>query len=130
MIDESLATKEFFPIWKKYRPVVLKLLVDSLGGETQSYKLSKHEFTDANTRKSSTFAFKLETHKSRVLKPAKASVVAADLLIMLKQSAKAQELLQTHILYFVMDSQFNFSVTATPVDVPEEPKNDDAEADA
>ena len=118
MIDETLATKEFYPIWKKYRPVVLKLMVDSLEGESQSYQLSKHEFTDANTRKSSTFAFKLETHKGRVIKPAKPNVVAADMLAMLKQSAKAQELMQTYIFYIVLDPQFNFTVTATPAEAP------------
>ena len=113
MIDETTGTKEFFPIWKKYRPVVLKLMIDSLEGEAQSYQFSGHEFADVNTRKSATFSFKLETHKGRVLHPKKASVVAADLMVVLKQSAKAIELTDAYIFNFALDAQFKLTVSST-----------------
>ena len=112
MRDDTTDTKEFYPIWKKYRPVVLKLMVDSLEGTPQSYKFSGHEFADANTRKSAAFSFKLETHKGRVLHPKKASVVASDLMAVLKQSAKATELTDASVFYFVLDSQFNLTVSS------------------
>ena len=112
MRDDNTVTKEFFPIWKKYRPVILKLMIDSLEGGAQSYKLSGHEFSDANTRKSAAYSFKLETHKGRVLHPKKASVVASDLMAVLKQSAKAIELTDASVFNFVLDAQFKLTVSS------------------
>lgn len=113
MIDESLNTKEFYPLWKKYKPVLLKLMIDSVQGDSQSYQLSGHEFADANTRKSAAFSFKLTTHKGRVLQPKKASIVASDMLAVLKQSAKAIELMDTSVFSFVLDAKFNLTVSST-----------------
>ena len=112
MRDETTVTKEFFPIWKKYRPVILKLMIDSLEGTAQSYQFSKHEFSDVNTRKNAVFSFKMETHKGRVLHPKKASVVASDLLALLKQSAKAIELMDASVFTFVLDAQFNLTISS------------------
>ena len=112
MRDELTDTKEFFPIWKKYRPVVLKLMIDSLDGPAQSYQLSHHEFSDVNSRKSAVFSFKLKTHQGRVLHPKKASIVASDLLALLKQSAKAIELMDASVFNFVLDSQFKLTVSS------------------
>mgnify|MGYP001482987203 CR=1 FL=1 len=117
---EALGIKEFYPIWKKYRPVILKLMVDAIDGTPQSYKLSKHEFTDANSRKSSTYTFKVITENTRNLKPTKASIVGSDFIAMLQQSGTAVELMQVHQFTFAMDNQFNFSVSAEPLETEEE----------
>lgn len=82
-------------------------MIDSLEGTAQSYQFSKHEFSDVNTRKSAVISFKMETHKGRVLHPKKGSVVASDLLALLKQSAKAIELMDAAIFTFLPDAQFN-----------------------
>lgn len=121
MIDDSALTKEFYPIWKKYRPVVLKLMIDSLDGTAQTYQLSRHEYADVNTRKSAVFSFKLATHKGRVLHPKKASVIAADLLVVLKQSAKARELMEASIFHFVLDAKFNLTVSSESPEAPPAP---------
>ena len=115
-----MLTKEFYPIWKKYRPVILKLMIDSLDGSEQSYQLSKHEFSDANTRKSATFSFKLGIHKGRVLHPKKAGVVASDLLALLKQSAKAIELMDTAIFTIVLDPQCKLTINSESTETASE----------
>lgn len=112
MRNETTVTKEFFPVWKKYRPVILKLMIDSLEGAAQSYQLSQHEFSDVNSRKSALLSFKLEAHKGRVLYPKEASVVTSDLLILLKQSAKAMELMDASVFTFVLDTQFNLTISS------------------
>ena len=120
MNDDTTGTKEFFPIWKKYRPVVLRLMIDSLEGTAQSYQFSKHEFADVNTRKSAVFSFKMETHKGRVLHPKKASIMASDLLALLKQSAKATELMDASVFNFVLDAQFNLTVSSVKAETASE----------
>lgn len=117
---EALAVKEFYPIWKKYRPVILKLMVDSIEGTPQTYKMSKHEFTDANTRKSSTYSFKVITQNARNLKPTKASIVGTDFIAMLQQSNKASELMKIYRFTIDMDNQFNLTVSAIAFETEEE----------
>ena len=112
MIYDTSVTKEFFTIWKKYRPVILKLMIDSVKGSVQEYKLSKHEFTDVNTRKSSTFSFKLEIYKGRTLHSTRTGIVASDLIAVLKQSVKALELMDTYTFTFVLDPEFNLLVSS------------------
>ena len=95
-------------------------MVDAIDGTPQSYKLSKHEFSHANTRKSSTYTFKVITENTRNLKPTKASIVGSDFIAMLQQSGTAVELMQVHQFTFGMDNQFNLTVSAEPLASEEE----------
>ena len=117
---DNIVTKEFYPIWKKYKPVLLKLMIDSLEGTPQDYKLSKHEFTDVNSRKNASCSFKLELHKGKSTKLTKPSVIAADLITLLKQSIKATELMSEYIFNISLDSQFTLLVSSRPVEAVSE----------
>ena len=109
---DNIVTKEFYPIWKKYKPVILKMMIDSSDGNQQEYKLSKHEFTDVNSRKNASCSFKLEVYKGKSTKLTKSSVIATDLITMLKQSAKATELMNEKIYNISLDSSFTLLVNS------------------
>ena len=117
-MNDSENTKEFFPIWKKYRPVVLKLMIDSLEGGIQEYNLSKHEFSEVNTKKSTTYSFKMDAHEGRATYSKKPITIATDFLAMLKSSGRAVELMSTATFSFELDSQFHFKVSAVKSEVP------------
>ena len=125
-MSDELAVKEYYPIWKKYKPVLLKLMKDATEGEPQTYQLSKHEFTDANTRKTATYTFKIASENSRLLKTSKSSIVAADLIAVLKQSGTAIELLDSYNYNFAMDNQFNLTVNAEAHEVAAESTEEEA----
>ena len=55
-----------------------------------------------------------------MLHPKKASTVASDLLALLKQSAKAIELMDTAIFHFVLDPQFKLTITSEPTETTSE----------
>ncbi len=113
---DNIVTKEFYPIWKKYKPVILKLMIDSLEGTPQEYKLSKHEFTDVNSRKNASCSFKLELFKGKSTKLTKPAVIATDLITMMKQSAKATELMNEYIFNISLDSSFTLTVASRGVE--------------
>lgn len=117
-MNDSDNTKEFFPIWKKYRPVILKLMIDSLEGGVQEYNLSKHEFTDVNTKKSTTYSFKMEAFEGRATYAKKPITVGTDFLAMLKSSGRAIELMNTATFSFELDAQFHFKVSAVKAEAP------------
>ena len=87
-------------------------MIDSLEGTPQEYKLSKHEFTDVNSRKNASCSFKLEIHKGRSTKVTKPSVIAQDLITLLKQSAKANELMNEYVFNISLDSGFILLVSS------------------
>ncbi|WP_141719770.1 hypothetical protein [Roseivirga misakiensis] len=107
---DTLQTSAFYPLWKKYRPVMLKLMVDA-DNEAQQYQMSKHEFTDLAPKKNIVYSFKLEMFQGAPLVAPKTSLVAQDFIAVIKQSAKANELMQTATYAFELDKQFNLNVS-------------------
>lgn len=103
---------EFSPyasLWSKYRPVILKLMVDA-GNDTQHYKLFSHEFKAAGVREK-TYSFVLEASQGKALNNIKGSTIARDLLQMLQQSQKASELMREAVYELSMDKHFALHVT-------------------
>ncbi len=125
---DSLATNAFFPLWRKYRPAILKLMVDSVNIEAQKYQFSKHEFEDLNPRKNTTYSFKLEVFEGAPLTPIKTSELAQDLLVLLKQSEKANSLMQTSTFLFELDKQFVMHISSVPMAQEEEETEEDESA--
>lgn len=120
MISETNNTNEFFPIWKKYRPVILRLMIDATDGTDQTYKMSKHEFTDVNRKKTTTYSFKMQVHQGKVSYGRKGNLLASDLFEVLKQSAKANELMESSVFSFELNPQFQLSVGASAPESTEE----------
>ena len=125
MSFDPQSTTEFFPIWKKYKPVIIKLMKDSLYGD-QSYKLFGHEFSDVNTKSTSTYSFKIVVDNGKVTNVKKPSKMANDLLSMIKLSPSAKELMESHIFRFDLDAGFNLTVHSEAKAVSPEAEADEA----
>jgi len=100
----------YTPVWSKYRPALLQLMVAAAEGP-QQYKLYAHEFKGLNPKEKGGYSFTLLAHKGRAQNNIKNSPVAKDLLTILDQSKKASELMAVDSYEFKMDKQFTLSVT-------------------
>ncbi|MEQ8714072.1 MAG: hypothetical protein RIC80_13710 [Cyclobacteriaceae bacterium] len=108
---ETIASNAFYPLWKKYKPAVVKLMVDAAEDGTATYQFSKHEFSDIDPKKNSTYTFKMSLSEGQLVASIKTSLVAQDLVMLLKQSAKAWELIEAYSYDFVLDKHYVLTVT-------------------
>jgi hypothetical protein len=97
--------KVFTPVWSKYRPAILKMMVDS-SEAPQTYKLSPHEFKAMELKPKGGFTFVLQVSKGRPINNIKSSGIAQDLLEILQLSKKATELSDVSPYEITMDKQF------------------------
>lgn len=100
-----MLTKAFIPVWNKYRPVILRMMIDS-SKEGQTYQLSQHEFKALNPKQKGGFAFKLQVGNGRAKQGLKDSTLAQDLWDILQYSPKATELIAANEFEFAMDKNF------------------------
>ena len=100
-----MLNRTFSPIWNKYRPAILKMMLDA-AEKPQQYKLSAHEFRALNQKQKGGFNFTLQVSKSRALNNIRDNVVAQDLLDVLQLSKKASELSEAAPYEIVLDKQF------------------------
>ena len=98
-------TSQYTYLWSKYRPAILRLMIDSAEGP-QEYKFSKHEFYNINPKEKGGHSFTLRVFEGKALNDIKTSVVARDLLGILQQSKKASELVGISTYEFVLDKNF------------------------
>jgi hypothetical protein len=110
----------YTPLWNKYRPVILQLMSAS-SREPQEYKLFAHEFKASGEKVKSGYSFTLEVANGKALNNIKSSSVAMDLLIMLKQSKKATELMSEAAYELSLDKQFVLRVNRKEVPSEEIP---------
>lgn len=82
---------------------------DSLSGP-QSYQLFGHEFSDVNTKSTSTYSFKITVENGKITNVKKASKMANDLLSMIKLSPSARELMEENIFRINLDSSFKLNI--------------------
>ncbi len=99
----------FTPLWKKYKPVVLKLMKDA-GEEPQTYQFQEHEFIDLNGQRKSGYSFKMEVYENRKSNKPR-SKVANDLLNVLQSSSTAEELTNEDPYHFKLDNKFELEVS-------------------
>lgn len=95
----------YSPIWNKYRPAILKMMLDA-AAEPQQYKLFAHEFRALNLKQKGGYNFTLQVSKGRAINNIKDSVVAQDLLDVLQLSRKASELIEADPYEITLDKQF------------------------
>lgn len=109
MTNYSTITHKYAYLWNKYRPAILRLMIDS--AETpQTYKLSKHEFQNVNPNEKGGYGFVLQVHKSKSLTDIRKSILAKDLLVILQNSGKATELTETATYVFTLDKHFLLTI--------------------
>jgi hypothetical protein len=97
--------KMYTPVWHKYRPVILKMMIDSKT-EPKTYQLSEHEFKAMNARQKGGYAFTLQVANGKVQNKIKDVVVAQDLWEVLQLSPKASELISESTYQFAMDKNY------------------------
>lgn len=106
-MDYSL-TPPYAPLWKKYRPVLIKLMQDAKICP-QQYKLFEHEVRAiVSTAKNP--AFTMRVSEGKTVSATKDSVMARDLLQMLHTSAKAQELMELAAYEFTLKRDYTLHV--------------------
>lgn len=97
--------RKYAPIWNKYRPAILKLML-AAAEKPQQYKFTEHEFRAMDDKKKGGFGFNLHVSKSKAVNNIRDSEIAQDLLYMLSNSPKGSELLQNHDYELSMDKHF------------------------
>jgi hypothetical protein len=95
----------YTPVWHKYRPAILKLMLDS-GEQPQTYSLSAHEFQALQSRPKGGHHFNLQVSKGRALNDIKGSFNAQSLLHILQQSRKGSELIESGAYEISLDKNF------------------------
>jgi hypothetical protein len=115
----SIITNTYTHLWNKYRPVILKMMVDA-ASEPQQYSLSSHEFKGINPKEKGGYTFTLQAYQGKAKNKIKTSEVAQGLLGILQQSPKAAELLNKESYEFVMDKHFKLYVRKEEVVIPQE----------
>jgi hypothetical protein len=116
-IDYLTIGDDYGHFWRRYRPVLLKLMIASAEGP-QQYKFSTHEVKAANPKDKGRFTFDMTLHKSKAVNDIRSSVIGKGLLRVLQQSGKASELSGSSSYEFKLDKHFVLHVTK--VDLREE----------
>ncbi len=119
-----MENQTYIPIWTKYRPALLQLMVSANDDGPQEYKFFSHEFKQLNPKEKGGYAFTLQAFQGKAQNNIKNSMVAQNLLHVLDGSKKASELLENDKYEFSMDKQFVLHVSrleeAVETDGPEE----------
>ncbi len=97
-------------VWQKYRPAILKLMVDA-NESPQQYQFSKHEIKRINPKERGGYLFTLRIHKGKSVNDIRSSAIAKDLLLTLQNSRKASELAEAATYEFKLDKRFILHVT-------------------
>jgi len=130
MSNYSTENHKYAYIWKKYRPAILKLMVDADNGP-QEYPFSKHEFFNVNPKEKGGYTFTLQMFENKAIEITKTSALARDLLVILQQSPKCYELTSQNVYVFNMDKSFVFHVSKEdkPSEEEEESESNEGESD-
>jgi len=102
--------KIYSPLWSKYRPAILKMMLDSAEAP-QQYKLSGHEFRAMNARQKGGYGFILQVSKGKAVNNIRNSVIAQELLEMLQLSRKGLEMTEESAYEITMDKEFVLHVS-------------------
>ncbi|HEY3429646.1 MAG TPA: hypothetical protein VGK39_03145 [Cyclobacteriaceae bacterium] len=105
MIDMSITFRKYAPLWNKYRPAILKMML-AAAYEPQQYKLMQHEIQAMDEKKKTGFGFNLFISGSKATNNIKDSEIAQDLLNMLLLSRKGAELVDVHSYEIMLDKKF------------------------
>ena len=100
-----MLTRTYIPVWSKYRPAILKMMIDSENA-LQSYQLSNHEFKALGPTSKKDYSFSLRVASGRAVDGLRDSDVAQSLWEVLQISPKASELISGGTFQFTMDRRF------------------------
>ena len=117
MLDYSKVTHIYTYVWNKYRPAILNLMV-AAADSPQQYKFSDLEFRNINPRQKGGYSFVLRVFQGKSVNDIRASEVAKDLLKVLQESRKANELSDISIYEFTLDKNFVLHISKVQ-EIPE-----------
>jgi hypothetical protein len=95
--------------WKKYRPVVVKLMADA-SQEPQEYQFFVHELQSITPKGKNPY-FTMKLHKTKAVTPIKDVIIANDLLYALSLSKKANELMAEGTYEFSLNRDYKLRVS-------------------
>lgn len=115
---DQLFLSSYSLLWKKYRPVILKMMLDAQTAP-QTYQLFAHELK-ASAPKGKSSGFTLLVNNSKALNKISTSPIAQDLLSMISQSKKATELMQNTTYEFTLgrDNKLRISIPESETPAP------------
>lgn len=122
----STLTNKYAHLWNKYRPAILKYMIDAANGP-QEYKLSKHEFHNINAKEKGGHSFVINVHQGKSIDITKPTVVAADLLLILQQSKTASALMEDSTYQFQLDKQHTLHIRREDPPKVDPPETDEPE---
>jgi hypothetical protein len=111
-MDKTFASP-YIPLWSKYRPVILKLMVDSKEAP-QQYQFFSHELKSLNPKEKKALSFTLRVFQGKAQNKIKDSVIANDLLYVLTLSQKATGLMEENTYEFTLTRDCRLEVTLIP----------------
>jgi hypothetical protein len=114
-------------IWNKYRPAILKLMVDS-SEVPQEYQFSKHEFHNINPKEKGGYAFNMRVFQGKAVNDIRTATLAKDLLVILQQSKRALEMVDESTYEFTLDKHFLLHIKQEEPPVVEEEETETEEA--
>jgi hypothetical protein len=109
MRNFELTQTPYSHIWHKYRPAILRLMIDAEDAP-QRYVFSGHEFRSILPKSRTSLAFILYIHGSKALNNIKASPLAHALLGVLQESKTAIKLTADSTYELMLDRNFVFHV--------------------
>lgn len=113
----ELSNPEYTHIWHKYRPVILRMMVNASVG-VQHYSFSPHEFRRIVPKGKGGVAFILYLRKSKALNNIRTSPLAHALLATLQQSKTAVELTADSTFELMLDNKFVMHIKKAGVEEP------------
>jgi hypothetical protein len=100
----------YFFVWQKYRPAILKMMVDA-GENPQQYQFSKHEIKSINPKERGGHSFTLRVRSGKSVNDIRSSAIAKDLLLVLQNSRRACELAEGATYELRLDKHFVLHIT-------------------
>jgi hypothetical protein len=113
-IETSQTQTPYGYIWHKYRPVILRLMVNAEDAP-QQYVFAGHEFRKMFPKNRGSLAFLLYIHRSKAVNNIKTSPLANALLAILQQSKTAVKLTENSTYELMLDKKFVFHVRKNEV---------------
>lgn len=110
-------------IWHKYRPVVIKLMIDAAEAP-QQYQFFEQEFRRFNRSETNGYSFILYVNSGNALNNIKTSALANDLLLLLRSSKTAALLMQSSTFEFMLDAKFILHVRKAKNEIKEKDGRD------
>jgi hypothetical protein len=124
MYVSILTDRKYNSIWRKYRPALLRLMVDASKGP-QRYQFVANDFAGLDHRSKKDYCFSLSMNKSKSVNSIRSSPIAIELLHTLQDSKTANQLSQFNTYEFVMDKHYVLHVsiaveqTASAIEEPQ-----------